>query len=638
MAGINSLLDEIWSAFGEIGIVDDFAIVRLISGCLLTMTDKDQHNVDELRPSGHEAELLRPQMAFILESLQGAADQAGGFAQLLDQYVLFRLSDMLAGVRFPTPRHVVRTMCHLVQIEAGNSIADLACGSGGFLVNSEEAGKLSLKVTGVDISPDWAALARANTMLHNIMDAHILVGNALSKCSPGGELHGMLYDRILMAPPFGLSVDPAIAKDAIEHDIGSRSETSFVALALHQLEAGGRAIFLVPSGFLFRNNLGDSWLRRKLIDSYETEAVISLPKDALQPFSSLPTHVLLMRKRNTDYERPWKQTWFFRTEFDGYPAGRGRDLTKLPDGQSDLPFVEESILSHHMPFNEHEVFPKGEDPLIGVRKISGQEGLPNIMMQALNGARVAIIERLRSKDEGKLDMLLVEVVNEQTRQRIHIHITLDKAGDVYEEKRSRNELVSKYSTTTLFRGDEIDQAIAIRDGDRLLGISISSSTIAARSYDLRPDQYLERLEEQSSATAYSDIVDHLRENHFSFLKQIDRLSLRKELLTASLRDMVSEVQQIVEPPTSLSNEQQEVWNRILEITKENVNLSFTQQQLRVSGIHESSKQLILTLELFERMGLIIPVTKLDQRTLQPEDTYYYRRVTAKDEWNWSIFS
>ena len=71
------------------------------------------------------------------------------------------------------------------------------------------------------------------------------------------------------------------------------------------------------------------------------EAVIALPKDAFQPYSSLQTNLLLFSKRRPDILHT---VWFFQLEQDGYPSGRGRDLTVDPPQASDIPFAKWVLL------------------------------------------------------------------------------------------------------------------------------------------------------------------------------------------------------------------------------------------------------------------------------------------------------
>jgi len=71
---------------------------------------------------------------------------------------------------------VVKHMINMAQVELVHSLADFACGTGGFLVHANwEKGALR---QGVEISPEWANLALANVFLHDI-EPNITFGNSL---------------------------------------------------------------------------------------------------------------------------------------------------------------------------------------------------------------------------------------------------------------------------------------------------------------------------------------------------------------------------------------------------------------------------------------------------------------------------
>lgn len=642
MSEVNELLNRIWSEYNRAGIVDDFAIILRIAELLLL--DEDQRLPDALRFAGLDRVLefahldrRNQELGFGFESLQNAlaeaAEKAGGKAQLFDRYVLFRLTDRLPGARFPTPRHIVETMQRLVQIGPEDTLADLACGSGGFLVSQDINMIRPKNIFGVDISPEWAALARVNTILHNEVNADIAVGNALRVCGSRRYRDRVdTFDRVLMAPPFGLIVEPRLTEDAIGLNIGSSSETALTALAIDRLAEGGRAAVLVPSGLLFRNGAGEKWLRKYLIDTCTLEAIITLPKDALQPFSSLQANLLLASKRPHGSFSHQNQTWFFQTEFDGYPVGRGRDLTEPPNGQNDLPFVEAVILDRGKPFTE--TFPNDETALVGIRKSYLHNRLLGLTIQALNNTQLSRVERFNSKDQQPISFLVVEVVDQDTRNIIRVHIKLSENGDAYEEKRSQKELSDEYNSWLLFEGHEAGQAIAIYEGSRLLGVTASTKTQIEKSYDLRPDQYMRVQDVHQAEVPPTRIIERIKANQSSFLQRLDWLALRIEAIDTFLQVQPAQVQEDIKPLAGLSVRQQLIWDRILELTRADPTASFSVQKLQNLTPTLQRKELTQTLDLLEYMGAIVPVTKIDQKTLLAEETDYYTLVTTRDKWIW----
>ena len=136
--------------------------------------------------------------------------QARSAAQLLDCCLIPRMPEMLTGGRYPTPRHIARSMVNLVAFQHGQKLADLACGSGGLLV---AAADLKPAVTGVEISPNWARIAWANLVLHDLPDAEIHIDNAFATFAYG-ELT-QRFDYILINPPFGENVDRSLVDSSL---------------------------------------------------------------------------------------------------------------------------------------------------------------------------------------------------------------------------------------------------------------------------------------------------------------------------------------------------------------------------------------------------------------------------------------
>src|SRR5262249_21028987 len=303
-----------------------------------------------------------------------------GAAAFFDSHVLFRLPAMVPGGRYPTPRHIVTSLLRLADVSPTHRLADFACGSGGFLVHrAADNHKMTGHTTGVELAPEWARLAWANATLHGLSLPHIAIGNALWMCCAEGALASETFDRIVMNPAFGEKVDVKLTEKTLEFKVGSRSETILLALAVHKLAPDGRAAVLVPSGLLFSNSTGERELRRRLVDELELEAVCSFPREAFQPYSTLQTHLILVRKRKpAEHSR----TWFFQAERDGYPAGRGRDLTLPPTGPSDLPFMEGVFATRNSAIEA--TFGEPEKPLLGLKKITAADGtLLGVMLEAM---------------------------------------------------------------------------------------------------------------------------------------------------------------------------------------------------------------------------------------------------------------
>ncbi|MEJ5198393.1 MAG: N-6 DNA methylase, partial [Anaerolineae bacterium] len=363
---VEPTLNQIWREFRSEGITDDLAIIEHVAYLLLgyhlgvgdaVIRAAQAGDPEPLRPIG-EALRARQAPAELIPTVPGrlGADkwrlvvdrlsealQHHSPAQLFNHCVIPRLQEMLPGGRYPTPRHIAQTMVNLVALCSGEALADLACGSGGLLVAAADR---KPRVTGVEISPNWARIAWANVTLHDLPDPDIRIGNAFAIFDePHSEPQ---FDCILLNPPFGETVDRALVERAFgggASRLTGRSETLFARKALDLLKPGGRLAILLPAGPLFARGGADQSLRQSLVDEFQLRAVVSLPRDAFQPYNTIQTHLLLARKP-LGGEAPPDGVWFYRVTHDGFSAGRNR----RPEPELDqLPRLEATVLGQEEP-------------------------------------------------------------------------------------------------------------------------------------------------------------------------------------------------------------------------------------------------------------------------------------------------
>jgi hypothetical protein len=647
MASARELLNQVWALFRQAGVADDLTIIEHMAALLLSNNlPKSQNNerwprMPPERP-GLDAEALRHLLA-------DAADRAGGAAMLFDRHVLFRLPTMLPGGRYPTPRHIVTSMLRLVDIAPSHRLGDFACGSGGFLVHrAVNTDKETSQTTGVEISPEWARLAWTNAMLHGLTSARIDIGNALQVCGAQGVLASETFDRIVMNPSFGEKINPALAEMTFDFKVGSRSETALTALALHKLAADGRAGILVPSGLLFSNSTGERELRKRLVDELQLEAVVSFPREAFQPYSALQTHLILAYNSAPEAS---SRTWFFQTEYDGYPAGRGRDLTMPPTGPSDLPFIEGVFASRHASFDA--TFGASGKPLIGIKKIIGENKTwLGVVIEAAEPMTLTVVERFPATDATSA-FLLAEGHDITAEQHVCVRINLD-SGETHDVP-DRGALIDQLYRprrqdpspgALLFRGDSPGQAVAISDTGRLIGVTVARPVLHSHAYDLRPEQYVKAPEEVISSESPALLLAALRRNQRELLQHIDGLLGRLGLAPITEQTLPSPLLtkdgKAIEPFGLLSQEQKAVWDHVRKKVQKIRNAEvpydtavlFTPEEVNTDSETEVSDVTHATLDLLERMGVIVPVSIAEPDT--GESTAFYRRVTERDLWQLGV--
>jgi type I restriction enzyme M protein len=251
-------------------------------------------------------------------------------------------------------------MVAMLDPQPSQTIADPACGTGGFLVRTmdyllkahtspsgiireESDGELFETWTGDKLSDgDWhhiqtrmfhgfdfdttmLRLAAMNLMLHGVEDAGIRYQDTLGS----GFTESERYDLVFANPPFKGSLDfEDTSKTLLTKVRTKKTELLFVALILRLLMPGGRAAVIVPDGVLFGSSTAHQGLRRYLIDENQLEAVISLPSGVFKPYAGVSTGILVFAKGGrTD------DVFFFDIRADGYSLDDKRE----PVVANDLP-------------------------------------------------------------------------------------------------------------------------------------------------------------------------------------------------------------------------------------------------------------------------------------------------------------
>lgn len=605
------------------GITEDLVIIGQVINILLTMQGKqfsrDSRSLITSELNHAKIELL----------LKDALDQVQDASLLFDRYVLFRLDNMLPGGRYPTPRHIVRHMITLAQVQSAQSMVDFACGTGGFLVNLPAENTIDT-LLGIEISREWAELAQANTVLHNI-PAEITTGNALRVYSKIGS---PLFDRVLMNPPFGESVDAELAEKAVGFATGSNSETALMSLALVSLAPGGRAAVLVPSGVLQNNSRGEKELRQRLLDDYSLEAVVTYPKDAFQPFSKLTTHLLLTYNHPP---QPESLTWFFKAGSDGYETGRGRDLTRDPKYPNDLHSIEILFLNSQLQVNY-------DDKPLHVTTLA-DDG--HIIRVALN-SRIISARYYYAFDRAKAFILLtVKSDNNQTAWQLSVEdgsltpVTQDLES--FLKSHYKKSTKDQPTPMTLFQNQtdnvSLGESLAISsDGNRLLGVAIPQETLRQRYYSLDPKQYLKAPVEEVKMILPETLLQNIRENQRDLGNRIETL-IGWVIPSGEIPKLPSPVKVSDNPLIGQLNlEQQAIWQKIQTLVDEipvidgepyQTGRYFKPDAPELMATTEA-EVVRMTLDILEQMGLIVLVTQ--KNPLTNDMMTFYRLVEERDEW------
>lgn len=225
---------------------------------------------------------------------------------------------------FYTPRAVTDFMVQMLQPKLGESIADFACGTGGFLTSSlkvldsqvdsvEDRKVYSNSIYGIEKKALPFLLCVTNMLLHDIDNPQIIHGNTLEK-NVRDYKEADRFDVILMNPPYGGNEKNEI-KQNFPADLRS-SETAdlFMDVIMYRLKKNGRCAIILPDGFLFGTDNAKIAIKKKLLEEFNLHTIIRMPHSVFAPYTSITTNILFF-----DNNGPTKNTWFYRLDMpEGY--------------------------------------------------------------------------------------------------------------------------------------------------------------------------------------------------------------------------------------------------------------------------------------------------------------------------------
>ena len=205
------------------------------------------------------------------------------------EYLIKKFADLSkknAG-EFYTPRTIVKLLVMLMAPQAGETVYDPACGTGGMLIEAiryMNNDQLTYgKIYGQEKNLSTSAIARMNLFLHGARDFKVTQGDTLR--SPNYINAGQLqtFDCVIANPPFGLKAWGAAAfeTDAYGRNIWgcpSDSNADFAWLQ-HMIKsmnpATGRVAVVMPQGVLFHGGK-EGEIRKQIIESDKIDCIITL--------------------------------------------------------------------------------------------------------------------------------------------------------------------------------------------------------------------------------------------------------------------------------------------------------------------------------------------------------------------------
>lgn len=225
---------------------------------------------------------------------------------------------------FYTPRAVTDFMVQMLRPKLGESIADFACGTGGFLTSAlkvldsqirsvEDRNNYNNSIYGIEKKALPFLLCVTNMLLHDIDNPQIIHGNTLEK-NVRDYKDSDKFDIVIMNPPYGGNEKNEI-KQNFPVDLRS-SETAdlFMAVIMYRLKKNGRCAIILPDGFLFGTDNAKIAIKKKLLEEFNLHTIIRMPKSVFAPYTSITTNILFF-----DNNGATKKTWIYRLDMpEGY--------------------------------------------------------------------------------------------------------------------------------------------------------------------------------------------------------------------------------------------------------------------------------------------------------------------------------
>lgn len=271
--------------------------------------------------------LLRQIINLIDEIDLSDYDESHAFAEIYET-ILKELQSAGSAGEFYTPRAVTDFMAQTINPQIGETMADFACGTGGFIISWKKA--LEKKVAevngttednelymnsiyGIEKKQFPYILCITNMLLHDLDVPRVYHDNALLR-DVLDYTEDDQVDVILMNPPYGGSEKNDV-KNHFPADLAS-SETAdlFMSVIMYRLKGNGRAAVILPDGFLFGTDNSKVAIKTKLFSEFNVHTIIRMPGSVFSPYTSITTNILFF-----DHTGPTEETWFYRLDMpEGY--------------------------------------------------------------------------------------------------------------------------------------------------------------------------------------------------------------------------------------------------------------------------------------------------------------------------------
>lgn len=295
-----------------------------------------------------------------------------------------------AGQYF-TPRALIKAMVEVTDPKITETVADPACGTGGFLLAAFEHMKPQSKeiakqnflknnaLFGADNTALVVTLASMNLYLHDIgtEKSPIICQDSLLDTSE------RMFDVILANPPFGTRPQGSVAVDSARPEFikTSDNQVNFLQHIMSIVKTGGRVAVVLPDNVLTDGN-ATAKVREKLLEEFNLHTILRLPTGIFYA-NGVKTNVLFFEKGEKT-----KDIWVY-----DYRTGIKHTMATKPMTRADLDDFVNCYCSGHT-----------ED-----RKATYSEENPNGRWRKFTE------EEVYSRDQLKLDFKWLDLTEKDDR-------------------------------------------------------------------------------------------------------------------------------------------------------------------------------------------------------------------------------
>ena len=314
-----------WNALKQTGNLPNF--VQHIAD----LFEKTKQTYIDVFESDEKIRLSPIALGFAINKLQGVSLTASSQdAKGLAFQRFLAHTEKYGRGQFFTPEPVIDFCVKMLAPQAHETIADPACGSGGFLVaalhflqkNNPEilaSNLIGKQIFGFDINKSIARLAKMKLILEHNGKTNLFCNNSLDDFDElilplRGDKKFDGFDVILTNPPFGtvgkITNQTQLAKYDLgykwaksgEHFIKTHTianaqtvEILFIERCLQLLKEGGRMAMILPNGILENPSL--EYLRYYIKLKTKILAIVNLPQETFIPFGTgVKTSLLFVQK------------------------------------------------------------------------------------------------------------------------------------------------------------------------------------------------------------------------------------------------------------------------------------------------------------------------------------------------------